>query len=171
MLATFKVIQYIQFLESYMFVVKMFIQVLSDLMSFITLLIVLLVFFSVLLLIMGADVSDADYPNFDKNDFVRMGLQILRNSLGDIDVMDTGSLMGNDPLDEDAEVESTLDNNIALVIIWAAWFLNLLVVCIVLLNLLIAEVNQTYDRVKSSGTIFLYRGKSDVNLMTFKYRE
>ena len=140
-------------------------------MSFITLLIILLVFFSVLLMIMGADVSDADYPNFDKNDFVRMSLQVLRNSLGDIDVVDSSRWLGQDPLDEDAEVENTFDNAIAIVIIWAVWFLNLLVVCIVLTNLLIAEISQTYDRVKSSGTMFLYRGKSDVNLMTFKYRE
>ena len=83
----------------------MFMQVLSDLMSFIILIFVLLVFFSVLLLIMGADINDADYPDFDKNDFVRMFLQVFRNSLGDIDVVDAGRWMDHDPFDEDAEEE------------------------------------------------------------------
>jgi len=39
---------------------------------------------------------------------------------------------------------------------------------IVLLNFLIAEVGQTYDKVKSDGSMLLYQKKAELNLLAFK---
>jgi len=39
---------------------------------------------------------------------------------------------------------------------------------IVLMNFLIAEVSQTYDKVKSDGKMLLYQKKAELNLLAFK---
>ena len=42
-------------------------------------------------------------------------------------------------------------------IIWSFWFFNLFFMLIIMLNFLIAEVSQTYDKVKSQGLVSIYR--------------
>lgn len=44
------------------------------------------------------------------------------------------------------------------------------IMLIVILNFLIAEVSQTYDKVKSKGKTFLYLSKAKVNVIAFEYR-
>ena len=46
---------------------------------------------------------------------------------------------------------------IAKFIIWMFWFFNLFFMLIIMLNFLIAEVSQTYDKVKSQGLVLIYR--------------
>ena len=58
---------------------------------------------------MGAQVSDADYPDFAENDFLRVFLQMFRNSLGDIDVIDAGRWNSKDPIEEDDLEPPTFD--------------------------------------------------------------
>jgi hypothetical protein len=55
--------------------------------------------------------------------------------------------------------------------IWIFWFGNMFIMLIVILNFLIAEVSQTYDKVKSAGKIFLYLSKANVNKIAFGYRK
>jgi hypothetical protein len=45
------------------------------------------------------------------------------------------------------------------------------IMLIVIVNFLIAEVSQTYDKVKSAGKVFLYLSKSNVNKIAFGYRK
>ena len=42
---------------------------------------------------------------------------------------------------------------IAKFIIWLSWFINLFLMLIIFLNLLIAEVSNTYERVKSTSKL------------------
>jgi hypothetical protein len=41
--------------------------------------------------------------------------------------------------------------------LWFWWFMDIVVCVIVMLNLLIAEVTQIYEKVKTAGLVFLYR--------------
>jgi hypothetical protein len=43
--------------------------------------------------------------------------------------------------------------------------------CIIILNFLIAEVSQTYDRVKGSGKMFLYQKRCEINWNAYVYRK
>jgi len=48
------------------------------------------------------------------------------------------------------DIEGT-EKNMAIGIIWGFWFFNEFMMLIIILNFLIAEVSQTYDRVKGAG--------------------
>lgn len=48
--------------------------------------------------------------------------------------------------------------------LWFWWWVDIFVCVIVMLNLLIAEVTQAYEKVKTAGLVFLYRQKATMNL-------
>ena len=48
-------------------------------------------------------------------------------------------------------------------LVWTFWFINAFTMTIVFLNFVIAEVGNTYNEVKSSGTLFLYQKKAEMN--------
>jgi hypothetical protein len=54
--------------------------------------------------------------------------------------------------------------------IWALWFINLLVNMIILLNFLIAIVSQSYDRVLSNSLNYEYEHKSELNNEVMRVR-
>jgi len=111
---------------------------------------------------MGADfenLRESNYPGLSK--FVIIFFQIFRNSIGDIAVINYGVWI------EDPEKEYTVYENqergVAIGILWMFWFFNEFVMMIIILNFLIAEVSQTYDKVKGAGNQFLYKKKCEVN--------
>ena len=54
---------------------------------------------------------------------------------------------------------------LASAIVWTFWFINVFTMTIVFLNFVIAEVGNTYNDIKSSGTIFLYQKKAEMNFV------
>jgi hypothetical protein len=91
---------------------------------------------------------------------------MFRNSIGDIAEINYGVWTRTD----DEELPLLSSYNFAIVSLWTFWFLNMFIMLIVILNFLIAEVSQTYDKVKSSGKTFLYLSKASVNKIAFEYR-
>ena len=63
------------------------------------------------------------------------------------------------------EIDDALLSDCAMFIIWAFWFVNVFTMTIVFLNFVIAEVGNTYNNIKSSGTIFLYQKKAEMNML------
>lgn len=59
----------------------------------------------------------------------------------------------------------------AIIIMWFWWFLDIILLVIVMLNFVIAEVGQVYERVNTSGITFLYTERAEMNEKTlaFKY--
>jgi hypothetical protein len=93
---------------------------------------------------------------------------MFRNSIGDIAEVNYGVWSLSQ---EEAQLLPYLSqHNIAVLAIWTFWFMNMFIMLIVILNFLIAEVSQTYDKVKSSGKTFLYISKASVNKIAFEYR-
>ena len=93
---------------------------------------------------------------------------MFRNSIGDI--AEVGYGVWERP--EGYVSESLFSKyNGAIITIWTFWFLNMFIMLIVIVNFLIAEVSQTYDKVKSSGKTFLYLSKASVNKIAFDYRK
>ena len=95
---------------------------------------------------------------------------MFRNSIGDIAEVHYGvwAIFDKHGVQKG---EITTQNIAAIITIWAFWFLNMFIMLIVIVNFLIAEVSQTYDKVKSSGKTFLYLSKASVNKIAFEYRK
>ena len=95
---------------------------------------------------LGSGVSPCDYPDF--SDGLMLVVHTFRTSVGDIDVPEVG--------DQWHQVEgpggaSPLWQRVAILSTWGVWLINLVITLIILLNFLIAEVGQTYERVRGSG--------------------
>jgi hypothetical protein len=75
-----------------------------------------------------------------------------------------------DPEKEYTQYENS-ERSVAIGILWMFWFFNEFVMMIIILNFLIAEVSQTYDKVKGAGNQFLYKKKCEVNQTAFTYRK
>ena len=90
--------------------------------------------FTLVIVIMEADVDDADYPNIMK--FLRIIIQTFRISVGDIQVFNYGPWSNKDNADNDFYMAQY----VAISIIWMSWFINMIIMLIIIVNLLIAVV-------------------------------
>ena len=63
------------------------------------------------------------------------------------------------------------EQSVALIILWLFWFVNIFIMLIIILNFLIAEVSQTYDKVKGSGKMFLYQKRCEIDWIAYVYRK
>lgn len=73
--------------------------------------------------------------------------------------------------DKPDDFEFTNAKPIALSIIWIFWFINMFIMLIVMLNLVIAEVGQIYDKVMSQGKSSIYKQRADLNKMIFQIED
>ena len=78
--------------------------------------------------------------------YLRIGIQIFRNAIGDIAVIDYGLWKNDENKDG-----FSLAQPIAVFLIWAIWLLYIFFMLIVMLNFIIAEVGDTYNAVKEQG--------------------
>ena len=156
----------------------MIISVFTDLVPFFVIFAVFVLLFSLVIEIMGADISDygdngAVYIGLPK--FAKIMIQIFRNSIGDIAIVDYGVWNPRenqiiDPDDPNCDYPDA-EQGVALAVLWVCWFVNIFLMLIIILNFLIAEVSQTYDRVKGSGKMFLYQKKCEINWNAYVYRK
>jgi len=93
---------------------------------------------------------------------------MFRNSIGDIAEVNYG--VWSLSQEETQRQGYFSQHNMAVLAIWTFWFMNMFIMLIVILNFLVAEVSETYDKVKSSGKTFLYLSKAGVNKIAFEYR-
>jgi hypothetical protein len=77
----------------------------------------------------------------------------FRNSIGDI------TLPGYEAYSSKGEFE----DHLVIYIMWILWFVQLLIMQIILLNFLIAVISQTYERVASSQVNYIYKDKAEMN--------
>lgn len=144
-MCTIKLMQFLRYKEEFGFLIQMILTVFIDIGPFLVIFMVGVFFQSLVMVIIDADFKGDDYPLVDR--FVFLFLQVFRNSVGDIAT---------------PEYKLWIDHSggwslyISMVIIWFSWLVNILIMLIVMLNFLIAEVSQTYDKVKGQGKMLLY---------------
>lgn len=155
-MCTIKLMQFLRYNENFGFLIQMILTVFVDLFPFLTIFIVTVFFFSLVMVIMDSGFDDGDYPKVQR--FLIIFLQNFRNSIGDFEAVSYENWHTAEP---------ALRSH-ALSIIWLFWLLNVFLMVIVLLNFLIAEVSQTYDKVKSQGKMLLYQKKAELNLLAYK---
>ena len=113
--------------------------------------------FSMVNLVMDTDlIAPEDYDSITQSKAIF--IQVFRNSIGDIGMTKIGPW-------KNIHVDDALLSDCAMFIIWAFWFVNVFTMTIVFLNFVIAEVGNTYNNIKSSGTIFLYQKKAEMNML------
>lgn len=83
---------------------------------------------------------------------------IFLNSIGGISGVDLPTW--NEKYGSNVYVKST-----AIVIVWIFWFINVFTMTIVFLNFVIAVVGNTYNEVKTTGTVFIYSTKAEMNFL------
>jgi hypothetical protein len=54
-------------------------------------------------------------------------------------------------------------NKIEIAILWVSWFLNIILMLIIMLNLLIAKVGAVHDRVEEQRDAIVYLIRSQIN--------
>jgi len=158
-MCTIKLMQFLRYNENFGFLIQMILTVFIDLFPFLTIFVVLVFFFSLVMVITDADFERDDYSKVDR--FICLFLQVFRNSVGDI-----GAVRYKHWLDAEQAGETT--KGYAMLIIWFFWVVNIFIMLIVMLNFLIAEVSQTYDKVKGQGKMLLYQKKAELNLLACK---
>jgi hypothetical protein len=137
-LTVMKILSFIRFDDEYGFLVQMILSVFVDLIPFLTIFLMFNLLFVLVSLIMEVNQANSDYDGV--NYYLQAMIGEFRMSIGDI------NLNGVGPWKQD-EVQ----NDMAVFVIWAFRLANIFIMMIILLNFLIAEVSQTYDKVKSAG--------------------
>ena len=110
--------------------------------------------FSFFYLILDMEIPLDDYP--DLYPFLAYALQTYRNSIGDI----------SPPTYPSWEARLTTEPKAAhamITAIWVFWFLNQLLVLIILLNFLIAIISQSFEEVMAKKVIHKYQHRSTMN--------
>lgn len=102
--------------------------------------------FGLILIIMGADGNNESGDYLDLPPYLRIMFQSFRISLGDVQINQYGVGWGNE---KNKDPEFLKASPFAKSIIWIFWIFNLYFMLIIMLNFLIAEVSQTYEKVKS----------------------
>ena len=129
----------------------MFIAVIFELFPFFLTFFVFTFQFSLILVIMDTkNGDDEEFKGVIK--FMRAFIQTFRTQLGDLQI---------------AQFEEDNHSLLEINIIWMSWFFNILIMCVIMLNLLIAEVGAIYDRFKSQRIATIYHTKSYINQMIF----
>jgi hypothetical protein len=129
-------------------------QVFKDLSAFMTIFMLNVYIFAMVYFVMGVEIENEEYK--DMYTTFSGFIQVFRNSIGDIV-----------PVKLDAwNVSKTNDSVLSAMahgIVWIFWFINIFTMTIVFLNFVIAEVGNTYNEVRESGTLFLYQKKAEMN--------
>ena len=149
-----KLLSLIKYKEEYCFLVQMITQVFKDLSAFMTIFMLNVYIFAMVYFVMGVEIENEEYK--DMYTTFSGFIQVFRNSIGDIV-----------PVKLDAwNVSKTNDSVLSAMahgIVWIFWFINIFTMTIVFLNFVIAEVGNTYNEVRESGTLFLYQKKAEMN--------
>ena len=152
-----KLLNYIKYKEQFCFLVKMLTQVFKDLYPFMTIFMLNVYVFAMVDFVMENETEGEEYKNMLRT--FGSFIKIFRNSIGDISAVKL-----NHWSQENIEGDLML-SRLATGIVWSFWFINVFTMTIVLLNFVIAEVGNTYNDIKSSGNIFLYQQKAEMNFV------
>ena len=102
-MATTRILQYIRYKDSFSFLVKMLTAVLIDLLPFLTIFMLYNFVFSMIIIIMEADISADDYQGIPR--IMRIMIGTFRNSIGDISIIQYGKWGDDDTETKDPEHE------------------------------------------------------------------
>jgi len=103
LMATTRILQYIRYKDSFSFLVKMLTAVLIDLLPFLTIFMLYNFVFSMIIIIMEADISADDYQGIPR--IMRIMIGTFRNSIGDISIIQYGKWGDDDTETKDPEHE------------------------------------------------------------------
>ena len=157
-----KILQLIRFSDEYGCFVQMFIKIIGQLTPFLLMFMSSTFLFTLIIVIMEADVDDGDYPNIVK--FLRIIISTFRISIGDVQVFTYGPWENKEGADNDF----IRAQSFAIVIIWMSWFINLIIMMIIIVNLLIAVVGTIYEDVMSKKDILVLKQRHEMNLIIFQ---
>lgn len=101
-----------------------------------------------------------DYPDITK--FSALFLNTFRTSVGDISAPMYSSW-------SDRKKETKKTTYAAIYLIWIIWLVNVFIMLIIMLNFLIAEVGNTYQKVYSLGEKSHYRASAVINFKVQQY--
>jgi len=151
-----KTIIYLKVFKSFSYIVTMVISVVFDLRYFISFFVILITFFSMLFNVVARNES----PEYSKLTwYIGNWLAVFRLSLGDFDFT----------LLESSKLTKTH------ILFWAIWLLMVLFTSLIFLNFIIAEVSNSYSRVRENVFAFIYKERAKLiseaeELLSKKYR-
>ena len=149
--AFYKILFFLKINSNYGFLVQMIKQSIIDITGFLTFFAMWILFFTIQYKVLGAEFGLDDYPGL--NNFAQLALISFRNSIGDIQVAAYSNL----------QTEDTYLSWGIIWLIWLYWFLNIGLMCIILMNFLIAVISESYANVSGSKTQYVYKDKADMN--------
>lgn len=152
-----KTIFYLKVFKAFSYIVTMVISVVYDLQTFITFFVVLITFFSMLFNVVSRNAS----PEYSKLTwYIGNWLAVFRLSLGDFDftLLDTAKLTKTH------------------ILFWCIWLLMVLFTALIFLNFIIAEVSNSYTRVRENVFSFIYKERAKLiseaeELLSKKYKK
>ena len=132
----------------------MIVTCLEDLIPFITCFLLFLVMFSVSFIVLGneidSEVVEAEWISFTHKTF----LQAYRTSIGELGMPRYPKLL----LKED-----NFQRSMNIYLIWLLWYTQTFCMLVVLLNFIIAVINETYNLVKNDQVLINYADKAELN--------
>jgi len=86
--------------------------------------------------------------------FEKVIIETFRTAVGEVGFPGYSGIMAEEP---------SMWRGTNVIIIWVLWFVQALFMLVVMLNFLVAVLQQTYDRIQSYQKIILYRQRAELN--------
>lgn len=157
MLAFAKLMFFIRIIDKFGLLVRMIATCFYALIPFIVCFVMFLFMFSCMLITLNnqidSEVVEAEAISF----FHKTVLQAFRTSIGELGMPRYPNIIGDETINENQRF-------LNIYLIWAVWYTQTFTMLVVLLNFIIAVINETYDQVKDNQVLINYQYKAELNL-------
>jgi hypothetical protein len=154
MLSLVKLLFFLRVFEEYGFLVQIIMVCCIDLIPFITFYMIFLFMFSITFVVLNMEVDDANNESKHIGFFEKMLLETFRSAIGEVGLPKYSAIL---------EKPDSYCKSLNIALIWIIWYLQVFFMLVIMLNFLIAVLQQTYNRVMNYQKIIMYQQRAELN--------
>lgn len=153
-LTMLKLLFFIRVFEGLGFLVQIILKCCIDLVPFVVSYLVFLLIFTLSFLVLHMEVDGENQTMQHIGTIAKMYIETFRSSIGEVGLPTYTKLL---------ETPESFMRDVDQFLIWALWFIQVFFMLVIMLNFLIAVLQQTYTEVMKDQQIILYQQRAELN--------
>lgn len=143
-----KLMFFLRVFEKYGFLVQIIMSCCIDLIPFIFFYMIAIIMFSLVFATLKMEIDEENNTSRHVGFFEKMLIETFRSSIGEVGLPKYSLLLAR---------PDSVCNTLNIALIWVTWFIQVFFMFIIMMNFLIAVLQQTYNRVLNYQKIILYQ--------------